>query len=211
MSKKMELPLSGASNFYNQVVNPSNTTARMQFGDGLWMVHSEGLARVADAATGLELADFGHFRLHYSYDLVEPMAVGHDPEVDPSRGDVAVVSAITGNVLDKRHTLVLSQESECSEIKVDRSGVDPLYSPFKRAVYIGDTLRVGLDLSRAGSDQGVLMFQGCDGISFKGVSRRAFSNEDAWEVSESPGESSAFFVSLQEGSTFGSVTYYPID
>jgi hypothetical protein len=50
-----------------------------------------------------------------------------------------------------------------------------------------------------------------DSISFKGISRRPFSNEDAWEVSEVSGEASSFFVKLDEGNTFGSVTYYPLD
>jgi hypothetical protein len=222
MNKRFELPLSGLSSFFSPVLEVGTVTsnaltvatgARTSFPDGCWMVGVEGLSQVASATSSTKLGDYGHFKITYTYEVSEPIppSASQTPPSPSLREKGVQVDAVCVNVLDRRHTLILSQESECSEIRVDRSSLDPLYSPFKRAVYVGDTLRVGLDLSRAGSDQGVLLFEGCDGISFKGISRRAFSNEDAWEVSESPGEASAFFVSLQEGHTFGSVTYYPLD
>jgi len=221
MNKRIELPLSRCQSFFNPDLYVGSVTdddeftlgftpdqgARSALPDGLWMVGVEGLSRVTGTSSNL-LSDYGHFKLTYVYDVSEPV-VGKNFGADPAT--VATVSAVTRDVLSIRHTLVLSQDHECEEIKVDRSGVDPLYSPFKRGVFVGDTLRIGLDIPRAGSAQGVLLFQGCDSISFKGICRRPFSNEDAWEVSESPGEASAFFVRLAEGNTFGSVTYYPID
>jgi hypothetical protein len=220
MNRRIELPLSGKSGFYNpkQTLadyyerNTSdnwtkyNQEVRSALPDGIWMAGVEGLSKIADDST-VTLDQLGHFRIHYIVVLSDPII---SQDAQSINSGAVTVSAVSKNVMDMVHVLNLKRDSGGADIEVDRSLLDPIFSPFKRVVQIGDSLRISLDIQRSGSSQGVIFSQGVESLTFSGLDFNPIGEDGAFDVKESSCGSSAIIAKIAKGSN-GSLSFYPTD
>lgn len=214
-SMRIDLPVSGEQDFYSPTVDIGsyqdgsltvNAALRTAFTSGLWMCGVEGLAQVAAQPTAdlPKLLDYGHFRISYNYECSEPISVGAVPSISPA--SVASVTAVSGNVLNMIHKMELGADGV-----VNRSALNPLYSPYKKVTNIDGAshYRVGLDLSKSGSDTAILLLEGCELLSMTGLSRLRVA-ENAWELSMESDARAAIFVKLRS-EVVATLSLSPVD
>jgi hypothetical protein len=177
MSKKFPLPLSGKEAFYSSQVPIANSvdgtttgavisdinSARLAYPDGCFLVCTEGLSQVASDASPSTLSSYGHFRIHYGYDLMDPVPPkgnSNVPVASPLNKGVEVVAS-TDDVMKKLHKVrVFPAGLEDGSYKVDRSLLDRSLSPYGRVSVTPKTLKMPLSLDNTGSDMAIIFFEG---------------------------------------------------
>jgi hypothetical protein len=210
--QRVELPISNKEDFYSPNVDwgtvnttgsanyTASTGIRNAFTSGVWMVGVEGLSQVANASPSNLLSDYGHFRISYQYELSNPISVGASAEI---ANTTSVVSSILPDIMSMRHLLRITADQT-----IDRSALHPEVSPFKRATFLGNVCRVGLDIQRAGTDVCLLTIEGGGLISSTGISLVPISG-NAYELEVEDPRRSALFI--EPGDMDTSITLIPVD
>jgi len=134
-----------------------NGTLRTNFPYGVYLGIVEGLSKVADSVTTYPLSDFGHFRLHYSYELREPIPK-EENRISPAALAKATFS-LSPDVLSLNHTILFSK-NESGELVVDRSHLNPVLSPYGRVLETGKDLLIPIHLDRSGSNKAIVITEG---------------------------------------------------